>query len=152
MKKIVIPTILAATILVAGMFAMMPVQKAATVHSAIGSSIATLELSDADNTTGDVYTVDCTTDFVVSGAYINVAGAVGGGGDEVITVAAGELARTFTNPPLGGSELLGGDLAVLAAEDVDITFTDTTNSVTTVDVQVAVRTNGAGACTLTETV
>ncbi|MGH9922023.1 MAG: hypothetical protein ACRD38_04670, partial [Nitrososphaerales archaeon] len=38
MKKIVIPTILAATILVAGMFAMMPVQKASTVHSSISSS------------------------------------------------------------------------------------------------------------------
>ncbi len=38
MKKIVIPTILAATILVAGMFAMMPVEKASTVHSSIASS------------------------------------------------------------------------------------------------------------------
>ena len=38
MKKVVIPTILAATILVAGIFAMMPVQKASTVHSGIASS------------------------------------------------------------------------------------------------------------------
>lgn len=36
MKKIVIPAILAATILVAGMFAFMPVQKASTVHTSIG--------------------------------------------------------------------------------------------------------------------
>lgn len=35
MKKIVIPAILAATILVAGMFALMPVEKASTVHATI---------------------------------------------------------------------------------------------------------------------
>jgi hypothetical protein len=35
MKKIVIPAVLAATVLVAGMFAFMPVEKAATVHSTI---------------------------------------------------------------------------------------------------------------------
>ncbi len=37
MKKIIIPTILAATILVGGMFAFMPVQKAATIHSTFGA-------------------------------------------------------------------------------------------------------------------
>lgn len=35
MKAIIIPTILTATILIAGMFAFMPVQKASTVHSTI---------------------------------------------------------------------------------------------------------------------
>ena len=38
MNKIVIPAILAATVLVAGMFAMMPVQKASTVHSSLFGS------------------------------------------------------------------------------------------------------------------
>ncbi len=40
MKKIVIPTILAATILVAGMFALMPVYKASAVHTTILAAIA----------------------------------------------------------------------------------------------------------------
>ena len=35
MKKLAIPAILAATVLVAGMFAFMPVQKASTVHTTI---------------------------------------------------------------------------------------------------------------------
>jgi hypothetical protein len=40
MKKIVIPAVLAATILVAGMFALMPVQKASTIHSGLTSGTA----------------------------------------------------------------------------------------------------------------
>ncbi len=39
MNKLFIPAILAATVLVAGMFAVMPVQKASTVHSTIISSV-----------------------------------------------------------------------------------------------------------------
>jgi hypothetical protein len=35
MKKIVIPTILTATVLIAGMFAFMPIEKAQTVHTTI---------------------------------------------------------------------------------------------------------------------
>ena len=42
MKKIVIPAILAATILVAGMFAFMPVQKASTVHTTINAEVKDL--------------------------------------------------------------------------------------------------------------
>ena len=43
MNKIVIPTILAATVLVAGMFAMMPVQKASTVHTSITAAVTDLD-------------------------------------------------------------------------------------------------------------
>lgn len=39
MKKILVPAILAAIVLVAGMFAVMPVEKASTVHTSIGSVI-----------------------------------------------------------------------------------------------------------------
>ncbi len=39
MKKIVIPAILAATVLVAGMFAVMPVQKASTIHTTIIAAV-----------------------------------------------------------------------------------------------------------------
>ena len=39
MNKIVIPAILAATVLVAGVFAMMPVQKASTIHSSLSSGV-----------------------------------------------------------------------------------------------------------------
>lgn len=42
MKKIVIPAVLAATILVAGMFAFMPVQKASTVHTGLSSGVSAI--------------------------------------------------------------------------------------------------------------
>lgn len=40
MKAVIIPTILAATVLVAAMFAFMPIEKAATVHTTIQSSLS----------------------------------------------------------------------------------------------------------------
>ena len=43
MNKIVIPAILAATVLVAGMFALMPVQKASTVHTSITAAVTDLD-------------------------------------------------------------------------------------------------------------
>ena len=43
MNKYVIPAILAATVLVAGMFALMPVQKASTVHTAITAAVTDLD-------------------------------------------------------------------------------------------------------------
>ncbi len=39
MNKLVIPTILTATVLVAGMFAVMPVEKASSVHTTIIAAI-----------------------------------------------------------------------------------------------------------------
>lgn len=40
MKKLVIPSILTATVLIAGMFAFMPIEKASTVHSTITTNSA----------------------------------------------------------------------------------------------------------------
>jgi hypothetical protein len=42
MNKVVIPAILGAVVLVAGMFAMMPVQQAQTVHTFLGGEIQDL--------------------------------------------------------------------------------------------------------------
>ena len=49
MNKIVIPTILAATVLVAGIFAMMPVQKATTVHTGLTTAIGDLDSDGVPN-------------------------------------------------------------------------------------------------------
>lgn len=46
-KRIVIPAILAATILVAGMFALMPVDKAGTVHTGIQANTARMVSVDS---------------------------------------------------------------------------------------------------------
>lgn len=46
MNKLVIPAILAATVLVAGMFAFMPVERATTVHTAILAGIRDVNTVD----------------------------------------------------------------------------------------------------------
>ncbi len=56
MKKIAIPAILAATVLVAGMFALMPVQKASTVHTTILSSVKSTTLFSATTLTASTGT------------------------------------------------------------------------------------------------
>jgi len=44
MKKILIPAILATTVLVAGMFAFMPIEKASTIHTSLGGGKNTVDL------------------------------------------------------------------------------------------------------------
>ena len=39
MNKLTIPSILAATVLIAGIFAFMPVEKANTVHTSLGTDV-----------------------------------------------------------------------------------------------------------------
>ena len=46
MNKYIIPAILGAVVLMAGMFAIAPVQKAATVHTSIASTIGELICSE----------------------------------------------------------------------------------------------------------
>jgi len=144
MKKVVIPTILAATILVAGMFAMMPVQKAATVHSSIGQ-LTILELADADSDAADVYTLDCTANAIVYGLYVGTTGPdgtytdsdltiAGAGFDEqgfavnvVLAAAGNNLLTAGVNVPLAAAETLtltagaetdGGDEAITITASV----------------------------------
>lgn len=49
MKKLLIPTVLAATILVAGIFTFIPVQKASTVHGAIQTNVGQVFKDEATN-------------------------------------------------------------------------------------------------------
>jgi len=150
MKKIVIPTILAATILVAGMFAMMPVQKAATVHTSIitaGAGNILLELTDANVNAGDVYTVDCTTDAVVTGITATLAGTIT---DEDLLVAQGgeAIQATVVFAAAGGQTLVGAGIPIPAAQTLTITegaMTDTGDETAVIKVAVS----GGTACTLT---
>ena len=146
MKKIVIPTILAATILVAGMFAMMPVQKASTIHSS-GAGNSVLELTDANVNAADVYTVNCTVDTVVQGVYATLAGTIT---DEDLILAAGgeNLGATTVFAAAGGQSLLPSLVGVAAADTLTITagaMTDAGDETAVVKVAVS----GGGACTLT---
>ena len=79
MKQIIIPVILAATVVIAGIFAFSPIEEATTVHTAIIADVAddTLviqEISadaaglDLDN--GDFIRVDCDVPFTILGLII----------------------------------------------------------------------------------
>ncbi len=74
MKKIAIPAILAATVLVAGMFAVMPVQKASTVHTTILSQIATAFFGTTTMPTSKTRVVDTASQgFNGTGAQLSTA-------------------------------------------------------------------------------
>ena len=61
MNKILIPTILAATVLIAGIFAFMPVEKASTIHGLIGgtASILTTTMTLPQNNVDILLVIDC---------------------------------------------------------------------------------------------
>jgi len=75
MNKLVIPTILTATVLIAGIFSFMPIDKATTVHdSIIGSGLALIIKSDNGTgiTDADRIVLDCDKDFTVREIYFTV--------------------------------------------------------------------------------
>ena len=123
MKKIVIPTVLAATIIVAGMFAFMPVQRAATVHSTLaGMDIQDIfaSASDANTVTVDVQLVNADGSFV-AGATFTATSVVGNLGTITVTeVAESNGAYRLTldtqnNLPTGRSDI---SLKASAGSDV----------------------------------
>jgi len=81
MNKLVIPTILSFTVLIAGIFAFMPIEKASTVHdqiiAALGGPIATLSLQKtldgegAGAGTDVTWTITAVTDVVVHQIYVD---------------------------------------------------------------------------------
>jgi len=58
-----IPAILAATVMVAGMFAFMPVEQASTVHTTIQASTTQISVQTSQKTagTGEDFTITCPT-------------------------------------------------------------------------------------------
>lgn len=84
MFKLAIPTILIATVLVAGIFALMPIDKASTVHTTIQGS----QLNEAGAVSTDMFsnglnvntiTITSTGDFIVFCQTVTVAGTEAGG-------------------------------------------------------------------------
>ena len=91
MNKLTIPAILAATVMVAGIFAFMPVQQASTVHTTLGTAanLAILDtnvdaiLVDTDTTIPAAIT---TVDTVVDGIVLDIVDQ-----DFVLSCSASEL-------------------------------------------------------------
>ena len=180
MNKLVIPSILAATVLIAGIFAFMPVEKASTVHTGLGtmigdvqttadnietmtsniettitekaSALRILELTDNTQEVNDEYTLDCTTDYTIIGIATNMTGVTETEAD-LITVNGEDVAVDFSGATTDGRSILDtGNIVALADEDLVITVEDANPDADTVTViRVSVLATNAGMCTLLET-
>ena len=122
MNKFAIPTILIATVLVAGIFALMPMDKASTVHTTIQGT----QLNEAGAVTVDMFsddldddtiTITSTGDFIVYCQAFNSAEA---GSITISDSGDGEANNSFDmlNP---------SDLAFQWAADADDTVTISSN-------------------------
>jgi len=157
MTKLTIPVILVATVMVAGIFAFMPVQQASTVHTVINTSLNNLNI--------------ITTDFVQVAAIANL-GNIGqnevdtfGANDDNQDVAAFlslEVRLTVTNAPV---DIVDCDVAVTIIDsnsgfvfinDVltidgtslnEIGFQEVNNPVDAIfdDIDISIQTDGAAA-------
>ena len=76
MNKLAIPAILAATVLVTGIFAFMPVEQASTVHTTIGTQQAVLGVIAADADGASTTTLTCDAPFEVTQITVQTIGAV----------------------------------------------------------------------------
>jgi hypothetical protein len=136
MKKIAIPAILAATVLIAGLFAFMPIEKASTVHSTItGGSVFqvtsnTFALPAANGGTGTLtITAPAATDIIVYSVACNLSAP----DNDAATIAVtnnGINLGTLTNVPVlaAGTAnfevVLGAPIAVNSGTTMTVVHTD----------------------------
>lgn len=76
MRKIIIPTILAATVLIAGIFAFMPVQKASTVHTAIIAALSSTAVGAGGITSASIATDAIGSDELAASGVTEINAAV----------------------------------------------------------------------------
>lgn len=169
MKKVAIPAILAATVLVAGMFAFMPVEKASTTHTFTGQTINVQTLQKTLPAAGtDVpFTVTCPQDCLITSIFVDNTPTVGANVDHelVSMTVAGSLHRDGESPFAlagDGSEETRDLLAKIsndsngqengiplnAGQTAVFTF-DTANGANDVIITVTVALQGAVGATLT---
>jgi len=93
MNKLTIPAILVATVMVAGIFAFMPVEQASTVHTtAAGQGFKTATVGTADFDAGDIVTLTCTLQTLVYEITVDVTGSLAADNDYDINVDLDGLA------------------------------------------------------------
>ena len=101
MKKYTIPSILAVTVLMAGIFAFMPVEQASTVHTT-GTTVAVIGAGGIG--VGDFATASVTADAIATNAI---------GSDELAATAVTEL-QTFQVLAFGDENILAAALSCSA--------------------------------------
>jgi len=87
LNKLVIPTILIATVLIAGIFAFSPIEKASTVHAGL-TGIQVVEDSGTGITEDDRVRVvfDCDKDFAITEIYFTLTNLDTDGGTETLDI------------------------------------------------------------------
>ena len=133
MNKLVIPSILAATVLVAGIFSLIPVQKASTVHSTIQAAttkLTSVTKTDTNVDSTDTASVTCTQSFVVRTIQADIANSVAADITAVISSDADGAAAAFVPVNILSGVNVGAtsenvvDAALPASGTVTITFTE----------------------------
>ena len=129
-KKLTIPAILATTVLVAGIFALMPIQEAGTVHTAIQATLVGKVAEagpDIATVAGETFTLTCTADYTILGLTLDMGAGTYGGTDDFDITIGGD--RVATEPVAGTVAIpvpllangFGGAEGGLAAENLIIT-------------------------------
>ena len=150
MNKLTIPSILAATVLIAGIFALMPVEKASTVHTGIQNTLTTeltkvqnnikdlenkitvLEVeqeTDSDLDSGDKFTLDCTEEFAVISIFAGLTGDAGTSTSLAVSIGGVDIGMPVDLETNGFKELVeevrrpepGRAFIAVADEDVVLT-------------------------------
>jgi len=133
LNKLVIPAFLTATVMVAGMFAFMPVEQASTVHTTgsvtlgagEGGAIETTTIEDTD---WDAAGADaakrltCTEQAIVFEIAFDIDGTVAAGTDIDVVVdidGAGDAHDEITFTDIFAGNAPADELAVLASLDLD---------------------------------
>ena len=148
MNKLTIPTILVATVMVAGIFAFIPVEKATTVHTTAVIPFLQPQLFidvETDLNAADVFTLDCDAAYTVVGITAEILGTVT---NEDLTVAIGgmDIIEPVVFAAAGGQLLTTGSHGSATVDDTTITagaMQDDGNEVT----EVAITVITSGACT-----
>jgi len=156
LNKLLIPTILTAIVLIAGVFAFMPIDKASTVHTSIIASQRTL-LVDSDSgtgiTTGDTIVFDCDKNFTIREIYFTLTDFDSNDGERL---TLGDQGTTLDAIIVDGVALrrdngfteqfdLFTDFGTLNDVTASISYTGTNIEVTEESIPLFLTAEGAGA-------
>ena len=124
MNKLTIPSILAATVLIAGIFAFMPVEKASTVHVTIGEKIDTIGTEVADMKTA-VETMQTDVGDIKTGIWTPINRTL------TLTDDAADQSDVYTlTCPSTGYRLMGINAAVMGTTGATFTLSQVGNGFT----------------------
>ena len=122
MKKIIIPTILAATILIAGAFAVIPVENASTVHSQIVNpaveGLVDVTDQNANNLDDAAEIIATAARAGVACVTVSVTDDAGGNNDPAVNINIGGVTVASPNPDDTETVVVDQCAVIAAAETV----------------------------------